>query len=339
MEKEELFDKIEKYLTGKMSESERAVFEKEISENEDLAIEVEFQRLDHDVINVLVEKNLRHKMAEWQPNLPAEKSLLDNPPLNIVVNNTNSSNGEAKVISLSSRFMRYAAAASVILGVILAGYWFFNKTEPQNVIVNTPTKPDTIKTTPTPSNEPLKDKVAQTPVVTQDKTIGKTANKKIEEPKESSTTPQYNNELLAYAETNFEEDKFINTNRTANESPKNDEIAVIDAFNKKDYKHALELFQKLPPNNSVKILRQKLLGNIYFKEKQFNKAAVCFQAIIDAPNNEYDIETAEWHLLLCYVANLPSKAKESKNLLNSILKNSNHDYYKKAEILKEKLKM
>jgi hypothetical protein len=58
MDNEELFDKIETYLIGQMTETERVAFEKQIATDDNLAMEVAFQRLDHDTMNVLKRNRL-----------------------------------------------------------------------------------------------------------------------------------------------------------------------------------------------------------------------------------------------------------------------------------------
>ena len=328
MDKAELFDKIEAYLIGRMDKTERVEFEKQIAADEDLAIEVEFQRLEHDAMNVLVEKNLRHKMSEWQTELPSEQSSSNNSPLSIATPDKIKLGGEAKVVSLSSRFMRYAAAASVIIGVILVGLWFFNP-KPQNVIVDTPAKPDTIKTTPTPANKKPTEEIVQNPNKPIDKPTEKPNNTKPIE----AIPPQYN-DLLAYAETNLDEYtlKIDGGNRGNNNNTKDELTQVAEAYKAQNYTQALALLQKLPVSNSV----LEGLGLVNFRLKKYDKAIAYFKPLID---DTFFKDRAEWNMVLCYSAQYPAKATELKNLLNEIVKDNNHPYATKANALKEKFKL
>jgi hypothetical protein len=331
MEKEELFDKIEAYLIGRMDAEERIAFEKQIAADEDLAIEVEFQRLEHDAMNTLVEKKLRGKMAQWKVDLPDEESSLSSP-LSIVVDNRETAKSEAKVVSLSSRLMRYAAAASLILGVIITGLWVFKNPKPQAVVIDNTTKPDSVKTTP--SNEKPKEEVAQNPI----KPIEKQNNGKPKDSPKTSIPPPDNlgtgqyKDLLAYVETNLDEEgfKIESSNRGENNGVKNDMKPIVEAYKAKNYTQSLGLLQKLPTSNSS----VEGLGLVYFKLKQYDKAIASFKSVVEDP---FLKERTQWNLVLCYYAQYPSKATELNNMLDVILKDAEHEYFGRAKGLKGRL--
>ena len=69
----EYFQKIEDYLFGNLSESDKQVFETEIANNETLATDVALQSLEHRAMKLAVRDDLRAQMSAWkQENLEAE---------------------------------------------------------------------------------------------------------------------------------------------------------------------------------------------------------------------------------------------------------------------------
>lgn len=60
------FDKIERYLAGRMDPDEKDAFERHLSEDTDLALAVEKHRLEHDVMKALLISDLREKSKNWK---------------------------------------------------------------------------------------------------------------------------------------------------------------------------------------------------------------------------------------------------------------------------------
>jgi|GEM_PF-1807956 len=73
---EQLFDRIEDYLRGKMSTAESLAFEQEIAAKPTLAEQVERQRFELMSLEYLLEEDLTAKMAEWakEPNKASKAS-------------------------------------------------------------------------------------------------------------------------------------------------------------------------------------------------------------------------------------------------------------------------
>ena len=216
MEQEELFDKIEAYLIGHMTETERADFEKQIAADENLRRDVDYQRIAYDAMDVLNEQRLREKMAKWE--VDRRKRKAEPLPMPVaVVDKEETKVDDTKIISLPNRWLRYAAAASVILGVILAGLWWRNVPEPSDVTADKLTKTDSLPTNPTITTEKPKQEIVQTP-----------PTKPNEKPK---LPPQYN-DFLAYAETHLDEEEFKkdNTTRSENDGRKDDWKRITEAY-------------------------------------------------------------------------------------------------------------
>jgi len=94
------FSKIEDYLFGDMSEKEKTQFESEIATNNALKKEVNLHKIEHQTMELLVQKDLKANLNEWK------KEKLS------------TTQQEAPVISINRNrrlFTRLAAAASVLL--------------------------------------------------------------------------------------------------------------------------------------------------------------------------------------------------------------------------------
>ena len=335
MEEEELLEKIELYLIGKMSATERADFEKEIAADEGLAMEVELQRFEHDAMNVLNQNDLRAKMHAWEAKMAietpvvepivetaaetivetavepiaeiaaepivetaVEKVVLPQSPLTVVVQNKPSAN-DKKIIPLPNYWLRFAAAASLVLGVFIASFWFFKeKKDPIFVKTDKPTVVDTLNGKPQPPVEQPIDKVVQTPT----------------KPSENSQNPeqippQYN-DLLAYADTQLDENslKMDAPSRGENSNSEAEMKQIQEAYKAKNYAQSLALLQKQPTN----YITSEQLGLVYFKQKTYEKAISSFKSAINDPKAAFSKENIEWNLVLCYAVQYPAKTTELK---------------------------
>lgn len=111
--KDDILDKIDDYLMGYLSPEDKATFEKEIAENEELATAVAIQKMQHRAWQLAERDNLRSEMAEWKK----EKTS--------ILSTASTEEKEAKVIPLSRRIYPLVVAASVLLVVAFVANWLF----------------------------------------------------------------------------------------------------------------------------------------------------------------------------------------------------------------------
>ena len=397
MEEEELLEKIELYLIGKMSATERADFEKEIAADEGLAMEVELQRFEHDAMNVLNQNDLRAKMHAWEAKIAietpvvepivetaaepiaeiaaepivekavepiaeiaaepivekadeaiaeiaaepivekadepiaeiaaepivekaVEKVVLPQSPLTVVVQNEPSTN-DKKIIPLPNYWLRFAAAASLVLGVFIASFWFFKgKKDPIFVKTDKPTVVDTLNGKPQPPVEQPIDKVVQTPT------------KPSENPQNPEQIPPQYNDLLAYVDTQLDENslKMDAPSRGENGNSEAEMKQIQEAYKAKNYAQSLALLQKQPTN----YITSEQLGLVYFKQKAYEKAISSFKSAINDPKAAFSKENIEWNLVLCYAVQYPAKTTELNAALNNILEDTGHKHFEDAKTLK-----
>lgn len=115
-------ERAEKYLLGEMAPEEQAAFTMEMERNPELRSLVQEQRLELDAMDVLVARDLRARMAQWERESPPDGSL-----------------------------RRFWWILPLALGGILILLFFFPKEPPQEV----PTAPPKAEQTPAPVPAPV----------------------------------------------------------------------------------------------------------------------------------------------------------------------------------------
>lgn len=95
------FSKIEDYLFGDLSETDKKQFETDITTNTNLKKEVSLHKMEHQTMELMAQKDLKSQLNQWkqEKNAPAQKQ-------------------ETKVVSINRTrrlLVRFAAAASVLL--------------------------------------------------------------------------------------------------------------------------------------------------------------------------------------------------------------------------------
>jgi hypothetical protein len=115
MEQEELFDKIDAYLWDLLSTDTRTEFEQEIVADKALAKEVAIRRMEHQAMQILLKSDLRTKMQAWEVEEETITSIASTP-LTVASKQTG-----GRVVKMT--FMRMAAAAAFILGIVGVVFW------------------------------------------------------------------------------------------------------------------------------------------------------------------------------------------------------------------------
>jgi TolA-binding protein len=101
MNAERYIERIEQYLEGEMSQAERAAFEAEIDENAELRQTMAAYDGSLSVIEQSIENNLRDQLQAWAAEDKAAQPA--------------ASSSGAKIVSMRTMALRWAAAASILL--------------------------------------------------------------------------------------------------------------------------------------------------------------------------------------------------------------------------------
>ena len=337
MNKKELYDKIEAYLREELSAADKKAFEAEIANNPQLAEQVEMHRFEWDGMEVILENDLRAKMAQWQEE--GKKGEIIPPSVKEVKNRLIPIEKGKTTVRRLYYGLAIAASITLLLGALL---WVFTKPNPISDVVKNDASKDTIARLPLPTHIPKSDK-ENTPIVQMDKKPFETP---AIPPRQENPTPIVpNNEinrvdettLIAFAEDAYKEDvpdyESINTSRGGNNASVLDEAGK--AYDSKDFTKVISLLKNtLALDENFNAL--ELLAHAYFQQKQYKLALPLFKDLLRLSGKRTH-DKSEWYLLLCYLTDYSHYKSEFNVLSQKISANTEHDYTAQTKTLLSKI--
>jgi hypothetical protein len=331
----EQYEKIELYLKKELSPDEMLAFENDIKNNPKLAEAVELHRLEWDAMEVLIEADLKKKMTEWHVPFevtPQPKGLAG------LVFEAKASKNEAKPhkSSLVQRNWLMGIAASLML-LTVATVWYFNRPQqiqkPEISTIEPPQKIDT----PQPNGSAGSVFLPKKDVKTEEKiAVEKPQKQDIKKVKTPNIKDDKN--YLAYAYEAYENEgapKYEDMQtRGANNENIMDEAGK--AYDKKDYKRAIDLLKNTPVSDE-NFSALEILAHANFQSKNTKAALPIFQNLLKLSGKK-SREKSEWYLLLCYLSDYKNYKTDFNLLSQTITNNTEHEYLKAAKNLFNKMK-
>jgi tetratricopeptide (TPR) repeat protein len=317
----EQYEKIELYLKKELTQDEMKAFENDIKNNPKLAEAVELHRLEWDAMEVLIEADLKKKMTEWHTPFEVTHS---------VFSGKNDKNDNTLIVSSTSgnrlNWLMGIAASLTLLTV--ATVWYFNRPQPQ--------KPEITKIEPTQKID--------TPSVFSPILEEKKEEKVVEKPQKQETkkveTPNIKDDknYLAYAYEAYENEgaptyEDMQVRGTSNENILDD---AGNAYDKKDYKKAIDLLKNTPTTDE-NYAALEILAHAYFQSKNAKTALPIFQNLLKLSGKKSK-EKSEWYLLLCYLSDYKNHKTKFESLSESILAQKEHTYFEVTKKLTNKMK-
>lgn len=299
------FDKVERYLRGELSEEENLAMEKAIAEDPDLAQELEYQQLELDAMDLMLENKLRSKMESWKQSPTA-------PP------------------AADKRWFPFWVWGALTLGVVALLFWVFPWFTPPQ-----PTPPPAPPVTP-PIEVPNENPGTQDGPPIADGKKGQT-----DPIKKAIQIPKIDKEALALAAVTYDlPEDLKGTLKSPEEEIKSPLDLGLLAFSAKHYPKAIFEFNKIEPSagDDVYLRAQELLGHAYFLNEKYPQAAQTFSVL--AQNQDYNTlrQDAEWYLILALLPNYSKNRGQIQQRLAPILDPANyHNHQKQAEDLQKKL--
>lgn len=299
------FDKIERYLRGELSEEENQEMEKAIAEDPDLAEELEYQQLELDAMELILEDKLRGKMESWKQSPPP-------PP--------KGGNGG----------YHFWIAGVLVLSLIAFGVWFW-QIQPVKSI-------EKITTEPTKPVEKESEDKPKPPIAIEDQ-----PKDPIKDPIEDAIkTPKIDIASTSLAMTTYELPVELNESLRSPEEGTSSLLASgKKAFSAKDYPGAVNELNKIQASagEEVYLDAQELLGHAYFLNKQYSQAAKVFSFLAKNQDSNTSRQDAEWYLVLSLLPNYSKNKAQIETLLNAMLEPSNyHNHQGQAIDLQKNLK-
>ncbi len=301
MEKQELFIKIEDYLDGKLPEAEAEAFEEQIAADPALAESVARQRLEREMMEVMLGDHIEGKLAEWE--------------------NTKKKPGKPG----------YRNWPWLLLPAILTIAWLAWPTQPTE-----PAAPGVSEEKPAVEEEPVETFQQETeapaePAGEQNPEPAERKEPAKDQPiaKKSPSDQQ----LLALAGRNEVPPVFVSGSFRG--SSQADFKAASDALEDGKTDEAIRLFSQLAAAPTLTGLdAANNLAYLFYQKKDFQKAIPHFQTVAGRQDYDYQ-EQAEWMLALCYLTT--RQFSKLNPLLTEISTNQAHRYAAKARKLKEEV--
>lgn len=299
MKEDLLFDKIERYLLNQLPGEERATFEAEIAADPALARQVAAQRKEHEMMEALLEKRLRGKMAQWNTE-------------------TNAAEPEAEEQGkrpVKRRWLWWlTACAAMIVALVL---WIPRREG------GAPVDP-----VPAPVFQPPG---TELPVATDKQEKPEPLQSPQKPPAKPAVTARY----IALArqhrgDINFNVDLVRNTGPTS--SAIKDALTPLSA---RRFSEGIDLLSSLPDTSSVYWDAQFYIGLAYLAQNQ-SQISIAYLAEVAKQTNNLLSDDAAWYLALAYLEQ--GNRKKCEAALQRITADNQHPYYEKANKLKDALK-
>lgn len=299
------FDQIERYLKGQLSTPEMTAFEAKMADDPALKEAVDKFRLKLEMLEYLLESDLRKKMQSWQKS-----------PQPVIEQKT------SRRLSLW-----WLAAAAVLTGIAIVLYYNY----PHNPLVTPPivhkdrdkTDTSTHKLIPDSTSIPRTDKLQKDP--------GKL--------RPINALAYQNLAKASYAKPQSLEGELMGVEEL---SPRANNLSeAYQAYQKQDYQRIIQLLEAFPKSESSDDynLVQELLGHAYFQKGQYQKAVQAFRILKELSKDPFTVRQTEWYLALSLVPDYPNSKAELDPLLQSIILPENeHFFASKAKQLQAKLK-
>lgn len=320
--------KIDAWLAGKLPPAEAQAFEAEIAADPELAAEVEVHRLEQEAIDELVRQDLERDMARWDEDQggwspPPEES----PPI--------------AMPKPRGRFPRRFWIGGLLLLLLAGAFWYLRPGQ------ETPALPGSNEeNVPTPVLEPP---ITQPPPDTQPvvkekipiaETTPPSGRKKKDRPDLPEPIPE---DLFVSVDTDMQslqEDIIAGLSPTkgAGDIPDVSErsfAAGADFFKSGNAATATVELLKVAPDSPKYADAQQMLAKLYFDEKNYRQAALCYERFAQEDTNS---ET-KWRLVQFYLMDYPhQKANFWKKLNEMLAKGTAKNKARAAQLRDELLK-
>lgn len=309
MNHEQLYDKIEAYLKGELPEEEKAALEKEIQTNPALALELQWQQIELDAMETLLENDLRSKVNQWltDGDPPAAPQTPAPPP----------------PPRMGRLWAAALLAAAVILGIVAWRMDWRKSGKPANQHSAPAASEESGRQVPEPAEEPApSSEPAKKP-----------------ETRPEPPNAQTSRKITAWAGLHFE-DVYATDDNTRSSGAAGTAQRPLDeamaAYRRQQYRQALDKLNEMPPGSGYGIQALELKAHALYQLKNYGESAAAFAEVAAKGLAPY-MERAQWNQLMCYAAQYPAAQPALETLLATLLADSGHTYHQQALELQKQL--
>jgi TolA-binding protein len=295
------YNQIDAFLAGKLSASEREAMQRAISENADLAMEVELRKLEFDVSESLIANDIRAQMARLRsassPNAPTEKT--------------------------EKKRTNWYILSAVILLLIGLVWW--------RILPPSIPKQDTSPAQPAIPDSASNKAPTRNDIATKD-TLRNAVPPPAFNTKPTQTQPD---KRLAMAEKQYRDPDFESL-RSVGKTASGLEKA-LDAWQQKNYRLVISESEKIEKTSPQYAKARYLMAHACFKSGKFKRAATLFAAVADGRVRPFS-EEAEWYVIPAMLADPALDRSLLQKRIDFILKDPQHPYFEHCKTLNQQLK-
>ncbi len=374
MKNNETYERIEAYLLREMSDTERIIFEAEMQQNSTLAKQVKAQEMEIKVMEVLVEKDLRKRLKNWDAQIAEKPSPEMDIPEGIYPMWKKPGD---KRPSMLGYWVRGGIAASLCLGLLGLGFGLYRlnekiehlahanmeleqcikedlkketdalvKSSMANALPEAIEKSDIKETLQEEMKTANTNLAAMIPTATERAETKAALKTEVKQELIAALKSELGVEIAAQIAQGFQKkemrdiaDAFMkNYDMAIADSRSSSENTLLkeglDALEEKQYAEAIKKLTRYLPSDSDNLDVRYYLGMAHYLQGNFEQAIPHLRFIADGIH-AYTRRT-QWVLSLIYLKT--EKLNTAKMLLHKIIKQENHSYRKKANELLFKLK-
>ncbi len=296
---ESLFFKIEQYLKGKLSAIDKTSFEADMEQNHALKEMVELHRFERLGQELLIEEDLKSKMAIWEQEADEQED------------------------KEAFHWKKWLLIFLPLLLLVSIGFYYImptNKVPNERPIIEQ-------KTTPLapPSEVRGKEIKEIVPPKKEEKTPLIAKEEKTNKEDASKAKSTNNNRYIALAKrTDFYKYPENITSNLKSGAPLTTTTVLdngIAAFGRKSFIEAIQIFKNIDKTKDPQAyeIAQEWLAHAYYEASQYQEAAKIFSNII-ATSTMNAKDRAEWYLTLSLLENYPNNNQQINDLLSLVMR-------------------
>ena len=314
---DKIFDKIDSYLAGKMTNVQQGIFEAEMANQPELQEAVDMVRFEKQAQEHLIAKDLRTQVEEWEQN-PLPKELNAKP---------SSRRGQKWILGL------------MLIGLVAAFLFLMSRSdEKENPAVQKQEISPVEKEVPIAIEEETTPTTEEMPLEKEEEKVAENKSEIKKEPTQFPTQEPDFEELYAYVETDlYTSPSLFNDDNLKSTEQANEDLVSRGkkAFIANDYQRSVTILGSIDKSSEMYEAAKEPLAHAYFKNRQFDKAANLFEEITN--ESTFLKDEPQWYWLLSMTIDYKNNKIAVDQLLNEILKKEEHQFKKEATDLQSKL--
>ena len=295
MSEDEIFEKMDGYLMGKLAPEAAKASESDLARHPEWQEELDLRRIEHEGMELLMEDKLRADMRRWD----GEKT----PPKN--------------------RQRRWRFLAGTLLLCAAALVFFIKRTSaPPAPPASQPTLDSLEKGTQPIDNQTLPSGKAEQPPTAQND----------ETPPTRNPQPATRKQILLAEKSVGDLDVSLGTRGSDDDKTLALADSLDAALSAKDYRRLLQLTER--PTGAQAATLRYIRGWAFFKLRNFDEAEKTFEKLVSENNARLKVK-AQRMLMYSLLAQFPKKEKALGKLLDEVLGTENHPFKTEAEGVKK----